>query len=118
VADAGRSGDHRSSADVRGPFAEHVVGRAGAHPPLTTALRPSKLSEHFLSFNQPARLDIFLRGNQSPFKDEAISGIEPVARIERQKGDLGSFGKPSRLVHDKSSIVNTAFEGHEEIILS
>lgn len=43
----------------------------------------------------------------------AIRGIEPVTWIEREKLDLGAFGKFRRLVDQESAFVNMGFERHD-----
>jgi len=42
----------------------------------------------------------------------AVSGVEPVTRIERQEIDFGPLREVRRLVYHESTIVNASFESH------
>jgi hypothetical protein len=73
--------------------------------------------QHLFSIDEPARLDIFLRGDQGPVEGGTISRLEPVAGIERQEVHFSSLGKLCRLVHQEPTIMNTGLESHVERIL-
>jgi hypothetical protein len=46
----------------------------------------------------------------------AIGVVEPVARVQREKLQLGAFGQIGRLINDESTCSNARLERHEPLV--
>jgi len=90
---------------------------AGIWPAVDSSTR-SELAKDDVGVDQSTGLDVFVRVLQSLVQSSAVILGEPIAGIQSQEFDLGSFGQIGRLVDDKTTSLHSRLQRHATTVAS